>query len=158
MTKKLVEIAAEIVQTQVSLTSMTATDIASSLRQVFSTLQEMQKAEAGGIELTPAAEATGEAPAEEKPVLNPANSIENDKVICLECGAEMRQLTSKHLVFHGMSQKEYRKKYGFSMRTPLAAKSLTKARSKAAKKRGLPEKLQKYIEARRQKKAAASTK
>jgi predicted transcriptional regulator len=57
-----------------------------------------------------------------------------------------------------MSQKEYRKKYGFSMRTPLAAKSLTKARSKAAKKRGLPEKLQKYIEARRRKKAAASTK
>ncbi|MGA2939014.1 MAG: MucR family transcriptional regulator [Syntrophobacteraceae bacterium] len=158
MTKKLIEIAAEIVQTQVSLTSMTATDIASSLRQVFSTLQEMQKAEAGGIELVPAAEATGEAPAEEKPVLSPANSIENDKVICLECGAEMRQLTSKHLVSHGMSQKEYRKKYGFSMRTPLAAKSLTKARSKAAKKRGLPEKLQKYIEARRRKKAAASTK
>ena len=158
MTKKLIEIAAEIVQTQVSLTSMTATDIASSLRQVFSTLQEMQKAEAGGIELVPAAEATGEAPAEEKSVLSPANSIENDKVICLECGAEMRQLTSKHLVSHGMSQKEYRKKYGFSMRTPLAAKSLTKARSKAAKKRGLPEKLQKYIEARRRKKAAASTK
>jgi predicted transcriptional regulator len=65
----------------------------------------------------------------------------------------MRQLTSKHLVSHEMSQKEYRKKYGFTMRTPLAAKSLTKARSKGAKKRGLPEKLQKYIEARRQAKA-----
>jgi hypothetical protein len=33
---------------------------------------------------------------------------------------------------------------------------LTKARSKAAKKRGLPEKLAKYIEARRQKKAEAA--
>jgi hypothetical protein len=32
----------------------------------------------------------------------------------------------------------------------LSAKALTKARSKAAKKRGLPEKLQKYMEARRQ--------
>ena len=42
------------------------------------------------------------------------------------------------------------------MRTPLSAKSLTKARSKAAKKRGLPEKLQQFIEARRQKKAATS--
>ena len=156
MPKKLIEIASEIVQTQVSLTSMSATDIASSLRQVFRTLREMQKAEAGGIELVPAAECAGEAPTEDKPVLSPANSIENDKVICLECGAEMRQLTSKHLVSHGMNQKEYRKKYGFSMRTPLAAKSLTKARSKAAKKRGLPEKLQKYIEARRQNKAAAS--
>ena len=119
MPQKLIEIASEIVQTQVSLTPMTATGIASSLRQVFRTLQEMQKAEAGGIELAPTAEVAGEAPTEEKPVLSPANSIQNDKVICLECGAEMRQLTSKHLVFHGMSQKEYREKYGFSMRTPL---------------------------------------
>jgi len=151
MPKKLIEIASEIVQTQVSLTSMTAADIASSLRQVFSTLQELEKAEIGGIELAPTA--AREVAATK---LSPANSIQNDKVICLECGAEMRQLTSKHLVFHEMTQKEYRKKYGFLMRTSLSAKSLTKARSKAAKKRGLPEKLQKYIESRRQKKAKAS--
>jgi predicted transcriptional regulator len=152
MPKKLIEIASEIVQTQVSLTPMSAAEIASSLRQVFSTLQEMQKAEAGEIELAPTAEGAGEVPT----VLTPQNSIQDDKVVCLECGAEMWVLTVKHLISHGMSQKEYRKKYGFSARTPLAAKSLTKARSKAAKKRGLPEKLQKYIEARRQGKAKAS--
>ena len=116
----------------------------------------VQKAETAGIELAPTAEIAGEGPTEEKPVLSPANSIQNDKVICLECGAEMKQLTSKHLVSHGMDQKEYKKKYGFSMRTPLAAKSLTKARSTAAKKRGLPEKLKRAIEARRQKRAAPS--
>jgi predicted transcriptional regulator len=151
MSKKLIEIASEIVQTQVAKASMTAADIASSLRQVFGTLCEMQKAEAGGIELAPTA-------AEELAAtkLTPQDSIQNDKVICLECGKEMIQLTVRHLSSHGMSQKEYRKKYGFSMRTPLSAKSLTKARSKAAKKRGLPEKLQMYIEARRQRKAAAS--
>src|SRR5208283_1903451 len=152
MPKKLIEIASEIVQTQVVLTSMTATDIASSLRQVFSTLHELQKAESGEIEL-PKTHESALAQA-----LTPQDSIQDDKVICLECGAEMRQLTTKHLVSHEMNQKEYRKKYGFSMRTPLAAKSLTKARSKAAKKRGLPEKLKVFIEARRQKKAAASTK
>ena len=155
MPKKLIEIASEIVRTQVALTSMSATEIASSLRQVFSTLQEMQKAETGGIELAPAAEVAGEAPTEEKPVLNPANSIQNDKVICLECGTEMRQLTQKHLSSHGISPKEYKRKYGFSMKTPLSAKSLTKARSKSAKKRGLPEKLKQYLEARRQAKAKA---
>jgi predicted transcriptional regulator len=151
MPKKLIEIASEIVQTQVSKTSMTAADISSSLRQVFGTLHELQKAEAGGIELALTA-------AEELPTtkLTPQDSIQNDKVICLECGAEMKLLTAKHLVSHGMSQKEYRKKYGFTMRTPLAAKSLTKARSKAAKKRGLPENLKKVIEARRQAKAEAS--
>jgi predicted transcriptional regulator len=153
MAKKLIEIASEIVQTQVSRTPMSGAEIASSLRQVFSTLHEMQRAESAGIgvEFTqPAAEEVAAAK------LSPADSIQNDKVICLECGAEMRQLTQKHLISHGMNQKEYRKKYGFTMRTPLSAKSLTKARSKAAKKRGLPEKLQKYIEARRKEKAKAS--
>ena len=153
MSKKLIEMAAEMVQTQASLTPMSVADIASSLRQVFSTLQEMQKAETAGIDIEvtqPAAEEVAETK------LSPADSIQNDKVICLECGKEMRQLTTKHLVAHDMNQKEYRKKYGFSMRTPLSAKSLTKARSKAAKKRGLPENLRKAIEARRQRKAAAS--
>src|SRR5208283_3119366 len=90
--------------------------------------------------------------------LAPKDSIQENKVICLECGAEMKQLTSKHLVSHGMSQKEYKKKYGFTMRTPLAAKSLTKARSKAAKKRELPEKLSLLIEARRKAKTEGAAK
>ena len=154
MTKKLIEITSEIVQTQASLSAMSAADIASSLRQVFSTLMELQKAEAGEIALPEIQESMS---AEETTLkaLTPRDSIQENKVICLECGAEMRQLTSKHLVSHGMSQKEYKKKYGFSMRTPLSAKSLTKARSKAAKKRGLPENLVKAIEAKRQSKAKA---
>jgi predicted transcriptional regulator len=155
MPKKLIEIASEIVQTQVSLTSMSAADIAASLRQVFSTLQELEKAETVGINIEVTQPAAEDVAATK---LSPADSIQNDKVICLECGAEMRVLSSKHLVSHGMNQKEYRKKYGFPMRTPLAAKSLTKARSKAAKKRGLPEKLKQAIEARRQAKVKVAAK
>jgi predicted transcriptional regulator len=151
MPKKLIEITSEIVQTQVSKTSMTSADIASSLRQVFRTLHELQEAESGELELPKTRES---APAH---ALTPQDSIQNNKVICLECGKEMIQLTVRHLALHGMSQKEYRKKYGFTMRTPLAAKSLTKARSKAAKKRGLPEKLIQYQEARKQGKAQAPT-
>jgi len=90
--------------------------------------------------------------AKPKPMLTPENSIQDDKVICLECGAEMRQLTVKHLVSHGMDQKEYRQKYGFSMKTPLAAKSLIEAMSKTAKKRGLSEKLTQLNEARKKEK------
>ncbi len=149
MSKKLIEMASEIVQTQVSSTPMTAGDIASSLREVFTTLTELQKAESGGIELPEIQEL---APTR---ALTPEDSIQNDKVICLECGAEMKQLTKLHLSAHGLTAKEYKKKYGFTLRTPLAAKSLTKARSKAAKKRGLPEKLQKYMEEKRRSKAEA---
>ena len=113
----------------------------------------MQKAEGEGTILVQQT-----IPEEAPKAIAPQDSIQDDKVICLECGAEMRQLTTKHLVSHGMNQKEYRKKYGFTMRTPLAAKSLTKARSKAAKKRGLPENLRKVIEARRQAKAKVAAK
>lgn len=156
MSKKLLEIAAEIVQTQVSMTSMTAVEISSSLRTVYQTLQEIQKSEAAGTILAPQMMVEETRPEEAPNPVDPKDSIKEDKVICLECGAEMRQLTTKHLVSHGMDQKQYKKKYGFSMKTPLSAKSLTKARSKAAKKRGLPEKLKAFIEARRQQKTGAA--
>jgi predicted transcriptional regulator len=150
MPKKLIEIASEIVQTQATLTPMSATELTNSLKQVFKTLQEMQKSEETGT--TYAVSFEPEPGQEAAPALTPEKSIQNDKVICLECGAEMKQLTAKHLSAHGISPKEYKKKYGFTQRTSLAAKALTKARSKAAKKRGLPEKLRQFIEARRQSK------
>ena len=156
MSRKIIEIASEIVQTQVSLAPMSATEITASLRQVFGTLLELQKAESGEIELSMIQE-QGAAQEKVPGPITPENSIQNDKVICLECGAEMKQLTQKHLTSHGISSKEYKKKYGFPMRTPLAAKSLTKARSKAAKKRGLPANLVKAIEARRLSKAQGAS-
>ena len=157
MSRKLIEIASEIVQTQVSLTPMSAAEIALSLRQVFNALQGLQKAESAGTDVAVAQEVSQEGVTQEETALTPENSIQKDRVICLECRAEMKQLTQKHLSAHGLSTKEYRKKYGFSMKTPLSAKSLTKARSKAAKKRGLPENLKKAIEAKRQSKAQATT-
>jgi predicted transcriptional regulator len=155
MPKKLIEIAAEIVQTQVSLTSMSADEIASSLREVFRTLYDLQRAEQGEFDISVAKSVQG-TPEESQKQITPENSILENKVICLECGAEMKQLTLKHLAAHGLNSKEYRKKYGFAMRTPLAAKSLTKARSKAARKRGLPENLKRFQEERKLKKTSQS--
>ena len=148
MAKKLIEIASEIVQTQASRGLMTAHEISSSLRQVFGTLNELKIAESGEVALS---ETTEPEPA---PTLRPQDSIQDDKVICLECGVGLRQLTKLHLDTHGLSAKGYKKKYGFTAGTPLASKALTKARQKAAKKRGLPENLVKSIEARQQAKEA----
>jgi predicted transcriptional regulator len=63
----------------------------------------------------------------------------------------MKQLTRKHLGLHGLSPRDYKKKWGFSMRQSLSAKSLSRARSRAAKKRGLPENLVKFQEGRKHK-------
>lgn len=156
MTRKLVEISADIIQNQVSTTPMSPDELVLSLQKVFRALQDMQKSETDGTVLDLAK--TLEEGSEESgpPQISPRESIQQDKIVCLECGAEMRQLTARHLVSHELTPREYRKKYGFTMRTPLSAKSLTKARSKAAKKRGLPEKLVQFLEAKKQQKAAAA--
>lgn len=153
MNKKLFEIASDIVQAQVSSGQMSPEQIQSTLLQTFNTLQKMKKAEEDGLSLDAPGLMDGEDSEEQaSEKLNPHDSIQNDKVVCLECRAEFRQLTARHLASHGLSPKEYKKKYGFTLRTPLSAKSLTKARSKAAKKRGLPENLVKYREEQRRKK------
>lgn len=157
MPKKLLEIASEIVQGQLATTSMNSVEVTSSLRLVFQTLQDIQNAEAAGTALAPQLIPEEAQSPEASPAITPQDSIKEDKVICLECGAEMRQLTAKHLVSHGMSPKEYKRKYGLTLKTPLAAKSLTKARSKAAKKRGLPDKLKQFIGTRRKERAEAAT-
>jgi predicted transcriptional regulator len=159
VTRKLLEIAADIVQTHAGSSKMSSAEITTSLRMVFQTLREMQNSEATGIALAiPPTTEESPFPEPASKTLAPQDSIQENKVVCLECGAQMRQLTAKHLAGHVMDYKAYKKKYGFTMRTPLAAKSLTRARSKAAKQRGLPENLTKFIEAKRQEKARASAK
>jgi predicted transcriptional regulator len=156
MAKKLLEIAAEIVQAQVSTNQLVTDEIVIALRQVFSALQDMQKSESEGMPLDvakPSEESSPEDPAAAK--VDPKGSIQEDKVVCLECGAEMRQLTAKHLSSHGLTIREYKHRYGFPLRQSLSAKALSKARSKAAKKRGLPEKLLKFQEERKRKKELA---
>jgi predicted transcriptional regulator len=150
MTRKLYEIAADIIEAQAEIGPMTPDALEQALSTVFMTLQRMKIAEDGGFLL-------GQAKPSEEPEgvpVDPKSSIQEDKVICLECSKEMRQLTSKHLGSHGLTIREYKTKYGFPQRQSLSALSLSRARSKSAKKRGLPEKLLKIQEQKRQEKAA----
>ncbi|MDR3566927.1 MAG: MucR family transcriptional regulator [Syntrophobacteraceae bacterium] len=154
--KKLLDIAAEIVQAQASVGQMSAEQIEQSLLKTFSTLQRMQKAEEKGAFVDSAAAEEIDVKEAFPARKEPQESIQDDKIICLECGTQMKQLTTKHLSVHNLTPREYKQKWGFSLKQPLSARSLTKARSKAAKKRGLPENLVKFLEERKQKKAEAT--
>jgi predicted transcriptional regulator len=155
MSKKMLEIAADIVQGQALTTRMSTEEIVSSLKGVFGALIAMQRAE--GVDGNRASAGISEKDqAETAPkATNPMDSIRDDIVVCLECGTQMRQLTAKHLQSHGLSVREYKKKWGLKLKQPLIAKSVSKARSKAAKKRGLPKKLQDYLDAKKAAKKAA---
>ncbi|ACL06295.1 MucR family transcriptional regulator [Desulfatibacillum aliphaticivorans] len=156
MAKTLTEIAAEIVAAQVGSTSMTSEEVGEALKSVFKTLVQLRMAE-GGEEaeaLTQVPAALGEEGVSDQLAelrQRPIRSIRKNKVICLECGAEFKQLTKGHLKEHDMDAKEYRKKYGFKARQPLSAQSLSAKRRQSAKERNLGEVLK---EARRQGKGA----
>jgi len=126
---------------------MSTEEIKASLNETFRTLQSLQNAET--IEPTDAE--NGDAPG--APAMDPKKSIQKNKVVCLECGQEFKMLSPKHLRSHGLTAKEYRKKYGFSARQPLCAKALSEKRSQSGKERGIPENLRIAIEARKKKNA-----
>jgi predicted transcriptional regulator len=139
MAKTLTEMAAEIAMAQSSHASLSPDEIADFVRKTFSVLKEIQEKEQGL-----AAEEPQQTEEQEKVIdltADPKQSIQRNKVICLECGKEFKQITNRHLKSHGLTAKEYRKKWGFSARQPLAAKSLTAKRRKTAKTLGLGDKL-----------------
>ena len=134
MAKTLTEMAVELATAQASHSTMSAEDMEAYLTKTFQTLSQLKKLEEGDPTV-------GEEAAET--AVDPRKSILKNKVICLECGKEFKILTSKHLQKeHNMDSKEYRRKYGFSSRQSLAARSLSAKRSATAKKHKLGEKLQ----------------
>jgi predicted transcriptional regulator len=157
MTRKLLEIAADIVRAQASIGEMSPDQIELSLVKTFSTLQKMQRAEEEGA-IIDTSKTSEEASEDKKDLqkMDARDSIQDERIICMECGAEMRQLTAKHLGSHDLNPREYKKKWGFPLKQSLSAKALSKARSKAAKKRGLPANLLKFQQERKEKKAETS--
>ncbi len=149
MTKTLVEMAAEIVQAQGNSKSMTIEELQDALKETFSTLQNLHAMETG--------EKITETD-EKKPAIAPEKSILKNKIICLECGESFKTLSFKHLLSHELTRREYRIKYGFSLRQPLCAKSITEKRKSAGKERGIPDALKKSIAARKKSAAAKNKK
>jgi predicted transcriptional regulator len=144
MSKTLVQMTAEIIQSQITSKQMSTDEIKAALNDTFQALKALQDAESGGMVVPEPEEivSTGD----------PKKSIQKNKVVCLECGQEFKMLSPKHLASHGLIAKEYRKKYGFSARQPLCAKALSEKRSMSGKERGIPANLKKAIDARTKKK------
>src|SRR5512135_1318546 len=112
MNKKLLEIAADLVQAQAANTRMSGEEMEAALMRTYNTLVKMQQAEQEGKSIE--AVAVPAEPVEESApqTPEPAKSIQRNKVVCLECGAEFKQLTANHLRSHQLTPREYKRKWG----------------------------------------------
>ncbi|ETW96739.1 MAG: hypothetical protein ETSY2_45900 [Candidatus Entotheonella gemina] len=128
MAKSLVEMCAEIVAAQAGHTRLTSEEIGDSLRQVFRTLQDVQR--------------TGqETEVEESVSRDPQSSIQRNQVICLECGKSFKLLSNRHLALHNLTPREYKQKHGIRMTQALSARTLSQRRRKLAKELGMGKQL-----------------
>jgi predicted transcriptional regulator len=134
MAKSLTEIAADIVTAQAGVIRMSAEELSEALARTYECLKRIRDQEEGVALEIPVPSAAGV-------TIEPKASIQQNKVICLECGKEFKQLSKSHLKSHALTPEEYRKKYGFKANQALTAKSLSAKRRKTAKERGLGEKL-----------------
>lgn len=139
MAKSLVELASKIAVAQASVKPMNAEEMAHALRTVHATLVGLQAMESGteGSEAVEVPVDPNLAKLREKP----GRSIQKNAVICLECGDECKVLGKVHLQGHGLTPKEYRKKWGLGARQALVSKTLSENRKETAERLKLGERL-----------------
>ncbi|MEE9119969.1 MAG: MucR family transcriptional regulator [Syntrophobacteria bacterium] len=145
MGKSLTEMASEIVAAQASHAVMAADEMVAALKKTFDALKNIKTIEEGG-------------PEADAPPIDPRKSIQRNFIINLEDGKKYKQLTTRTLAKFELTPAEYRKKWGFSARQPLASKALSAKRRKTAKALGLGEKLQQARKAKAAEAAKAKAK
>ena len=55
---------------------------------------------------------------------DPRLAVQEDRIVCLICGAPFRQLTNTHLRGHATSAAEYRARFGYNRRRALMCRAL----------------------------------
>jgi predicted transcriptional regulator len=73
----------------------------------------------------------------QKPAISVRKSIQDDQLICLECGGSFKSLKRHLMTHHTMSPEEYREKWDLAADYPMVAPAYAEARSRLAKEMGL---------------------
>ncbi len=135
MANEVLKLTAEIVMSHASMSELSTQELVDEIKEVYNTLAAL-----GGGEVI--AENLGSEKAEvagavKKPSI-PLREIVKDKyVVCLECGKKMKTLKAHIKKAHGLSAKEYFKRFDLDPKKyPLVCKDYSAKRSQMAKDRG----------------------
>ena len=121
----LIELTADVVAAYVSNNPVPAGELPNLIADVHAALGRV----GGGAEQAPVDKP--------KPAVNPKRSIHDEYIICLEDGKKFKSL-KRHLMTHyGLTQDQYREKWGLDANYPMVAPNYAEARSQLAKKMGL---------------------
>jgi predicted transcriptional regulator len=146
MVQSVLEMAKDLVMAQVEAGRLPPEDMRHALQQTYASLMTLKTTEETGGTIQ-VAEAAPE-PVHWK------RSIAKHTITCLECGAEFKQLSVRHLREHDLEPRSYRVKYGIPRTQPLSAKDTTAMRKKIVQKSRPWEKAPTFMKAQERKAAA----
>lgn len=143
---------ASVVTAQVQCREMTAEEILESLHSIYTTLASLNRADGQAPES--ALKHSGETDRLATLQRNPHLTIQQNSVMCLECGRQFRLLSNRHLALHGLTPRDYKLKWGIPLTTSLSSRTLTTRRRKQAKEKGMGKGLADWRAQRRQQQIA----
>ena len=135
MVSEVLKLTAQIVISHASMSELTPEELVGEIKEVYNTLSSLE----GGMALVEAPEpAKGkEVEGAKKPSIPLKDIVKEKYVVCLECGKKMRTLKAHIRRTHGLTAKEYFKRYALDPKKyPLVCKEYSEQRSKMAKDRG----------------------
>jgi predicted transcriptional regulator len=68
---------------------------------------------------------------------DPRAAVRENDIVCLLCGAAFRQLTNTHLLAHGLTSVEYKRRFGYNLGRPLMCHALRRFYAERAREVGL---------------------
>ena len=124
-TELMTELTAEIVSAYVSNNPISASELPNLITSTFKCVSSLNP------------ESETEEATIRKPAVPIKKSITDEYLICLENGQKFKSLKRHLMAHHGLTPKEYRKRWGLSSDYPMVAPAYAKRRSNLAKEIGL---------------------
>jgi predicted transcriptional regulator len=125
MQETLITLTSDIVAAHVSNNSVDVTALPALITNVYGALAGLGQA----------APAAPEAPP--KPAVSVRSSVKNDKIICLDCGGELKMLKRHLMTHHGLTTDAYRARWNLPSDYPVVAPDYAEKRRDLAVKIGL---------------------
>jgi predicted transcriptional regulator len=139
MATELLKMTAQIVTSHASINELSSQDLINEIKVVYNTLAVL----AGEKGVTPELEMLPEATKETtgaKPAVPIEESIQDDFIVCLECGKRFRTLKAHLRRAHGISPAVYSERFGLDMKKySLVSRNYSEQRRQLAKEKGLGE-------------------
>lgn len=139
MATELLKMTAQIVTSHASMNEMSSQELIKEITSVYNTLASLAGEKALALELATAPEGEQEA-AQPKPAVPIEESIQDEYIVCLECGQRFRTLKAHLRRAHGLTPVAYCERFGLDPKKyHLVSRNYSEQRRQLAKAKGLGE-------------------